>query len=71
MEQHTFKEVDICGNTKNTFYLSDVKSIQYLFTFSPLEKRRHLWQLKTVIFHHRCLMCEAPWVHLKAFFVIF
>jgi hypothetical protein len=31
-----------------------------LFIFSTPELIRHLWQLKTAIFLHWCLLCAVP-----------
>ncbi len=31
-----------------------------LFNFSTLVLIRHLWQLKTAVFLHRCLICAVP-----------
>jgi hypothetical protein len=61
MEQHTLKNKSNCLNTKIYSYLETygVKVliyIQMLFTFSTLVLIRHLWQLKTVVFLHRCLI---------------
>ncbi len=31
-----------------------------LFIFSTPELIRHLWQLKTIVFLHQCLICSVP-----------
>jgi len=43
-----------------------------LFIFSTPVLIRHLWQLKTVVFLHWCLICTVPFVindHCKRFIV--
>jgi hypothetical protein len=61
MEQHTLKNVNNCLNTNIYSYLetSDGQSSNlYLmfFIFLAPVSIRHLWQLKTVVFLHWCLI---------------
>ena len=62
MEQHTFKNVNSCWNTKIVFYSETSggkNSILYLnvIIFLTPVLFRYLWQLKTLVFLHRCLLC--------------
>ncbi len=60
MEQHALKNINRCWKTKITFYLGSsggLSSNVYLNVvhfFTPV-LIRHLWQLNTVAFQHRCL----------------
>jgi hypothetical protein len=61
MEQHTFKNVNNCLTTSIYSYLDTSggqSSNPYLnvVIFSPPELIRHLWQLKTAVFLHWCLI---------------
>ncbi len=65
MEQHTFKNVNTCQNTNIYSYLETSggqSSNPYLNVvhFSTPELIRHLWQLKTAVFLHWCLICAVP-----------
>jgi hypothetical protein len=61
MEQHAFKNVNNCLNT-NIYSYSETSGCQSsnfylkLFIFSTPGFIRHLWQLKTVVILHRCLI---------------
>jgi hypothetical protein len=64
MEKHTFKNVNNYLNTNIYFYLETSggqSSNIYLNVvyFSTPVLIRHLWQLKTVVFVHRCLICAV------------
>jgi hypothetical protein len=64
MEQYAFKNVNSCWNTKITFYFETSgieNSILYLndVLFPTPVLIRHLWQLKTLVFLHRCLLCAV------------
>ncbi len=61
-----FKNVNNCVNTNINSYLEtsgDLSNNQYwmLFIFSTPVFIRHLWQLKTVVFLHWCLICTEIW----------
>ncbi len=65
MEQHTFKNVNNCLNINIYSYLKasgGQSSNSYLNTvhFLILELNRNLWQLKTAVFLHWCLICAVP-----------
>ncbi len=82
MEQHALKNVNNCLNT--TIYTSlktpgAHSSNLYLNIthFSTPLLIRHLWQLKTIVFLHWCLICVIPlcqvsfcWVYLWKKFVL-
>jgi hypothetical protein len=60
MEQHALKNVNNCCNTNIYSYLETSggqNSNPYLYVvhFKSQVLIRHLWQLKTVVFLHRCL----------------
>ena len=64
MEQYTLKNVNNCLNTNIYSYLVKFggKSCNlYLNVVDFLTPVliRHLWQLKTVVFLHRCLICAV------------
>jgi len=61
MEQHTLKNVNICKNTKILLLISDIwwLKFKYIFNFHlffDTRVFRHLWQPKTAVFLHRCLL---------------
>jgi hypothetical protein len=61
MEQHAFKNINNCSNTNIYFYLETsggLSSNLYLnaVIFSMPELIRNLWQLKTAVFLHWCLI---------------
>jgi hypothetical protein len=65
MEQHTLKNVNNCMNTNIYSYLetsSGQSSNPYLNAvhFLAPEPIRNLWQLKTAVFLHWCLICAVP-----------
>ena len=64
MEQHALKNVNNCLNTIIYSYLEtsgDQSSNPYLNVvyFLTPELIRNLWQLKTTVFLHWCLMCAV------------
>jgi hypothetical protein len=65
MEQHSLKIVNNCLNTNIYSYLeiSDGQSynlyLNIVHFLTPV-LIRHLWQLKTVVFLHWCLICAVP-----------
>jgi len=64
MEQHLFKNVNYCLNTNICSYLetSDHQSSNLhlnVVHFSTPVLIRYLWQLKTVVFLHWCLICAV------------
>ena len=64
MEQHTLRSVNNCLNTNIYSYLEPSggqSSNLYLNVvhFSTPVLIRHLWQLKTVVFLHWCLLCAV------------
>ncbi len=77
MEQHTLININNCFNTNNYSLLETSggqSSNRYLNCAHFLTPAliRHLWQLKTVVFLHWCLICSAFFcqihVKLKIFF---
>jgi hypothetical protein len=65
MEQRTLKNVNNCLNTNINSYLETsggqvTSHIEMLFIFSTPELIRHLWQLKTAVFLHWCLIHAVP-----------
>jgi hypothetical protein len=61
MEQHGVKNINSCWNTKITFYLETSGGRNYntylnIAHFSTPVLIRYLWQLKTVVFMHGCLL---------------
>jgi hypothetical protein len=65
MEQHTFQNVNNRLNTNIYSYLETSggqSSNPYLnvINFSTPELIRNLWQVKTAVFLHRCLICIVP-----------
>jgi hypothetical protein len=73
MEQHTLKNVDNCLNTNiySCLEASGGQSFNLYLNVVPFLTPvliRHLWQLKTVVFLHWCLMCAVqlitfiPWI---------
>jgi len=71
MEQHTLKNVNNCLNTNIYSYLETSGGQSYnpnlnVVNFSALDLIRNMWQLKTVVFLHRCLICAVP---LKRYFL--
>ncbi len=61
MEQHTLRNAKNCLNTNIYSYLETsgcqfLIYIKMLFTLSTPVLFRHLWQLKTIVFLHWCLM---------------
>ncbi len=65
MEQHTLKNVNNCSNTNIYSYLETSVSQIYnpylnVVHFSTPEFIRNLWQLKTAVFLHWCLICAVP-----------
>ena len=61
MEQHTLRNVNNCFNTSISSYLEtsggqSSNLYLYIVHFSTLELLRHLWQHKTVVFLHWCLI---------------
>ncbi len=65
MEQHGLKNVNNHLNIKIYSYLETSggqKSNLFLmkFIFSTPVLIRHLWQTKTVVFLHWCLLCTVP-----------
>jgi hypothetical protein len=70
MEQYALKNVNNCLNTNISFYLetsggqnSNLHLIIVHFLTPVLI--RHLWQLETAVFLHRCLLC-AVLLHVTA-----
>ncbi len=64
MKQRTLKNVNNCLNTNIYSYLETpvIKipiHISLLLIISTPELIRHLWQLKTVVLLHRCLICSV------------
>ncbi len=62
MEQHTLRNVNDCLNTNIYSYLETSggqSSNLYLneVNFFNTSFIKHLWQLKTAVFLHRCLIC--------------
>jgi hypothetical protein len=65
MEEHALKDVNNCLNTNIYSYLktSGGQSFNLYLNaihFSTPVLIRHLWQLKTTVFLHRCLICTVP-----------
>jgi hypothetical protein len=66
MEQRTFKNVSNCLNTNiySSLETSGGQScnpyLNAVHFFSAPELIRNLWQLKTVVFLHCCLICAVP-----------
>jgi hypothetical protein len=66
MEQRALKIVNNCLNTNINSYLETSGGQSYnlylnvVYFFSTPVLIRHLWQLKTVVFLHWCLMCAVP-----------
>ncbi len=65
MEQRTFKNVNNCLNTNIYSYLETSAgqiSDPYLNVvhFFNTRVNRYLWQLKTAVFLHWCLICALP-----------
>jgi hypothetical protein len=65
MKQHTLKNVNNCLNTN---IYSDLETsggqsynlyLNVVHFLTPV-LIRHLWQLKTVVFLHWCLICAVP-----------
>ncbi len=69
MEQYALKNVNNCLSINIYSYLERhlvVKVLIYilmLFIFSTSVFIRHLWQLKTVVFMHWCLLCAGALVY--------
>jgi hypothetical protein len=64
MEQRTLKDLNNYLNTNNYSYLETSggqSSNLYLNVvhFQTPVLSRHLWQLKTVVFQHWCIICAA------------
>jgi hypothetical protein len=64
MEQCTFKNVNNCLNTNIYSYLETSGGQSYnlylnIVLFSTPVLIRHLWQLKTAVFLHRCPICTV------------
>ncbi len=64
MEQRTFKNVNNCLYTNVYSYLETSGGISYnpylnVVNFSTPELIRHLWQLKTLVLLHWCLICAV------------
>ncbi len=65
MEQHTLKNVNNCLNTKIYSYLetsggqSSNPYLNFVHFLAP-ELIRNLWQHKTAVFLHWCLLCVVP-----------
>ncbi len=64
MEQHTLKNGNNCLNTNIYTYLETSSGQSYnlylnVIIFSRPVLIRHLWQLKTVVFRHCCLICAV------------
>jgi hypothetical protein len=63
MEEHAFKNVNNCLNTKIYSYLetsggqSSNLNLKVVHFFNTI---RNLWQLKTAVFLHWCLICTVP-----------
>jgi hypothetical protein len=71
MEQHAQEKVNCCWNTKINFYLETSGGQNYnLYLnadhFLTSVLIRHLWQLKTVVFLHRCLMRLFHWFYITS-----
>ncbi len=67
VEQHSLKDVNSYLNTNNYSYLETYggqSSNLYLnvVNFSTPVLIRHMWQLKTVVILHWCLICAVPLV---------
>jgi len=68
MEQRTLNIVNKCMNTNIYSYLETSGGqsynlyLNFVHFFNTSLKIRHLWQLKTVVFLHWCLMCAVPLV---------
>ncbi len=65
MEQHALKIVNNCLNTNIYYYLETSggqNSNLYLYVVHYLTPVliKHLWQLKTAVFLHWCLICAVP-----------
>ncbi len=70
MEQHALKNVNNCLNTIIYSYFEtsgDQSSNPYLnvVPFLTPELIRNLWQLKTAVFLHWCLIRAVPFIDLK------
>ncbi len=64
MKQHALNNVNNCWNTNISFKLETSggqSSNLYLnvVDFFNTSVHRHLWQLKTVVLMHRCLICAV------------
>jgi len=65
MEQHTFKNVNNCISTNIYSYFetsggqSSNLYLNVVHFFNTGELIRHLWQLKTFVFLHWCLICAV------------
>jgi hypothetical protein len=55
VEQHALKDVNNCLNTKIYSYL-ETANVYLNFVHFFNNSVRHLWQLKTVVLLHLCLM---------------
>jgi len=65
MEHHALKIVNNCLNTNIYYYLETSggqSSNLYLYVVHFLTPVliKHLWQLKTAVFLHWCLICAVP-----------
>ncbi len=74
MEQHTLKNVHKCLNTNVYSYFATYGGQSYnlnlnVVHFSTPGVIRHLWQLKTLVFLHWCLLC-AIMSHIISEFVL-
>jgi hypothetical protein len=77
MEQHAFKNVNNCLNT-NIYSYSETSgglsshlylNVHFFNTSLPV-LIRHLWQLKTVVFLHWCLIRAIPLRRLNMFAMV-
>jgi hypothetical protein len=71
MEQHALKIVNNCLNTNIYSYLETSGGQSYnlylnVVHFLTPVLISHLWQLKTVVFLHWCLICALPLMGLDA-----
>ncbi len=72
MKQCTLKIVNNCLNTNIYSYLETFGGqifnlYLYVGNFLTPVLIRHLWQLKTVVLMHRCLLCTVPLRQKKVF----
>jgi hypothetical protein len=69
MEQHALKNVNNCLYTNIYSYLETSGGISYNPYLNVVHffntRVRHLWQLKTIVFLHWCLICSVPLVIVK------